>query len=75
MIFRVINRFWSFTIIPGLTQNESYYLNKAKILIKNPAYTILEIEKEAFFENTAKKEIAAFKAIEHHLLYKKGFFW
>ena len=57
----------------GLTQNESYYLNKAKILIKNPAYTILEIEKEAFFENTAKKEIAAFKAIEHHLLYKKGF--
>jgi len=56
-----------------LTKNESYYLDRAKVLIKNPEYTILEIEKQAFFENTTKEEITAFKAIEHQLLFKKGF--
>jgi hypothetical protein len=57
----------------GLSKNENYYLAKAKVLFNNPEYTILEIEKQAFFESTAKEELTAYKAIQPKLFNKKGF--
>lgn len=57
----------------GLTCNESFYLEKAKVLIVHPYYTILEIQKKDFFENTAGAALKAFKVIEPKLLYKNGF--
>ena len=57
----------------GLSKNESYYLDKGKVLFNDPEYTLLEIEKEVFFANTAKEEIKAYKAVEPKLFFKKGF--
>jgi len=57
----------------GLTSNEKFYLEKAKVLVVRPEYTILEIQKADFFENTAGAALKSFKAIEIRLLPKNGF--
>ena len=57
----------------ALSGNESYFLNKSRVVFESPDYTILEIAKKALFENTASEEVKAYEAKVQNLMSKKGF--
>jgi len=56
-----------------IDKTETDYLEKAALLVHRDEYNIYEINPEAFFENTAAKEIEKFNSVKNNLLEKDGF--